>query len=244
MKLLQHASAFERPQGSVFTAAATASELALPQLFRDRAMSLLLSSTLSGADNGCARLILASAAVGSGDLDAALLHLAHAHQLDMTEACALSNRSIVLQLKGNHAEAFEAVKQAISLRFELLSSSCALSHPTSASQHAPHPRSPPQPLRPAALQQPVRPLPQHEKIRRLSQGRSAVLGRAAELRTRSEQPRAAAVHAGAADGCGRQPRCRCGSRRRADVRADQCCQFAGASLVERCFLSSGCCGWA
>ena len=79
-------------------------------------MSLLTSSTLSGADDGCAWLILASAAVGGGDLSTALEHLARAHQLDMTEACALSNRSIVLQLKGDHAEAFEAVKGAIALR--------------------------------------------------------------------------------------------------------------------------------
>jgi hypothetical protein len=55
-------------------------------------MSLLLSSTLSGADDGCAWLILASAAVGGGNLAAALEHLAQAHQLDATEACALSNR--------------------------------------------------------------------------------------------------------------------------------------------------------
>ena len=114
--LLEHASAFEPPQAPA-SAAAAAPELSLPQLYRDRAMSLLLGATLSGADDGCARLILASAAVGSGNLAAALEHLAHAHQLDMTEACALSNRSIVLQLKGDHAEAFEAVKEAITLRY-------------------------------------------------------------------------------------------------------------------------------
>ena len=114
--LLQHASAFEAPLAMSFTSV-EAPELALSQYFRDRAMSLLLSSTSSGSDNGCARLILASAAVGSGDLAAALQHLAQAHLLDMTEACALSNSSIVLQLKGDHAAAFEAVKQAIMLRY-------------------------------------------------------------------------------------------------------------------------------
>ncbi len=112
MQLLQHKSAFDPPQSSAFSA----SEASIPQFFRDRALSLLLTSTLSGADDGCAWLILASAAVGSGNLAEALEHLANAHQLDMTEACALSNRSIVLQLKGDHAEAFEAVKQAITLR--------------------------------------------------------------------------------------------------------------------------------
>jgi len=91
---------------------------------------------LSGADDGCAWLILASAAVGGGSLAVALEHLQQAHSLDGTEACALSNRSIVLQvrefqskskpitdqstpllqLKGDHAAAFEAVKQAITLR--------------------------------------------------------------------------------------------------------------------------------
>jgi hypothetical protein len=108
--LLQHASAFTPP-----LAALGASQLS--QFFRDRAVSLLLASTLSGADDGCSWLILASAAVGSGSLTAALDHLANAHQLDVTEACAWSNRSIVLQLKGDHGAAFEALKQAITLRF-------------------------------------------------------------------------------------------------------------------------------
>jgi hypothetical protein len=111
VQLLQHKSAFDPP---LFSACAT--ESSIPQFFRDRALSLLLASTASGADDGCAWLILASASVGSGNLTAALEHLANAHQLDMTEACALSNRSIVLQLKGDHAEAFEAVKEAITLR--------------------------------------------------------------------------------------------------------------------------------
>lgn len=113
MQLLQHKSAFDPP---LFSAISATTESSIPQFFRDRALSLLLASTLSGADDGCAWLILASAAVGSGNLAAALEHLANAHQLDMTEACALSNRSIVLQLKGDHAEAFEAVKEAIMLR--------------------------------------------------------------------------------------------------------------------------------
>ena len=114
MQLLQHKSAFDPPL--LFSAISATTESSIPQFFRDRALSLLLASTLSGADDGCAWLILASAAVGSGNLAAALEHLANAHQLDMTEACALSNRSIVLQLKGDHAEAFEAVKEAITLR--------------------------------------------------------------------------------------------------------------------------------
>jgi hypothetical protein len=113
VQLLQHKSAFDPP---LFSATSATTESSIPQFFRDRALSLLLASTLSGADDGCAWLILASAAVGSGNLAAALEHLANAHQLDMTEACALSNRSIVLQLKGDHAEAFEAVKEAITLR--------------------------------------------------------------------------------------------------------------------------------
>ena len=111
--MLQHASAFDPPQAY---SSAGVLESSIPQFFRERALSLLLSSTLSGADDGCAWLILASAAVGGGNLSDALEHLAHAHQLDMTEACALSNRSIVLHLKGDHVEAFKAVKEAITLR--------------------------------------------------------------------------------------------------------------------------------
>jgi hypothetical protein len=132
-QLMQHASAFDPPPAFLAAAAPVSS---LSQYFRDRALSLLLASTLSGADDGCAWLILASAAVGGGSLAVALEHLQQAHSLDGTEACALSNRSIVLQvrefqskpkpitdrstpllqLKGDHAAAFEAVKQAITLR--------------------------------------------------------------------------------------------------------------------------------
>jgi hypothetical protein len=152
------------------SAAPEGTEQHLPQFFRDRAMALLLGATLSGADDGCARLILASAAVGSGNLADALEHLAHAHQLDVTEACALSNRSIVLQLKGDHAEAFEAVKQAISLRFIRC---CSLARMLPSNCHLPYP-SAPQPIRPPAVQQPLRTFPQHEEIRRFSQSRRAM----------------------------------------------------------------------
>jgi hypothetical protein len=163
VQLLQHKSAFDPPLFSAFSA----TEPSIPQFFRDRALSLLLASTLTGADDGCAWLILASAAVGSGNLAAALEHLANAHQLDMTEACALSNRSIVLQLKGDHAEAFEAVKEAITLRCGAVNS-------------VPHEFSTIptngivfsvfclifviQPLCASALQQSLRSLPQHEEV--------------------------------------------------------------------------------
>ncbi len=60
-------------------------------------------------------MILASAAVGSGAIPEAIEYLSAAFDADMSEASALSNKSFVYELNGNHYLAFESIRNAIAL---------------------------------------------------------------------------------------------------------------------------------